>query len=506
MCPLVTSDTAAPAEAIASAAADRPELDALGRQVRTGLAWKAASQITAQVTRTVMTVVLAHLLAPSAFGLAGMVLLFIGLIQLLADVGFSASLVQLPTLTEEDRSTAFWMGLGIAVALFAISIAVAPAVAAFYHAPRLRWMFVAVATGFITTALSTTQASLLWRRMDFRALEIRAMLSTIVAAGVGIGAAAAGLGTWSLILQANALAVTSMVAVWFLSPWTPHLVFSRRSLGRIAGFSSNVLVARFLDYGDRNADNLLVGRFLGSTALGIYSIGYSVIIIPFSRLADPIRNLITPALAALQHDLAAMRTLWLRGVRAVASIVFPVMAGVIIVCPDFVTVVLGHRWKPATTIIEILAWVGLIQSISFLAGAVYQSCNRSGLLLRVNAVVFALDLGSFIVGLHWGVRGVAAAYALTNTVIVTPLRLVVVSRLLGYRVRSLASELRGIVEATVLMAASTLVVREVLQIHGVGAFGRLPICVVVGAVVYALACRWREPRFFSELKRLRPST
>lgn len=501
----MTSDTTAPAEANASAV-DRPELGALGHRVRTGLAWKAASQVTAQISRTVMTVVLAHLLAPSAFGLAGMVLLFIGLIQLLADVGFSASLVQLPTLSEEDRSTAFWMGLGIAVVLFGISFAVAPAVADFYQAPRLRWMFVAVATGFITTALSTTQASLLWRRMDFRALEIRAMLATVAAAAVGIGAAAAGLGAWSLILQANAVAVTSMVAVWLLSPWTPHLVFSRQSLGRIAGFSSNVLVARFLDYGDRNADNLLVGRFLGSTALGIYSIGYSVIIIPFTRLADPIRSLIIPAMAALQRDLAAMRALWLRGVRAVASIVFPVMTGVIVVCPDFVAVVLGHRWKPATSIIEILAWVGLIQSVSFLTGAVYQSCNRSGLLLQVNAIAFALDLGAFIVGLHWGVRGVAAAYALMNTVVVTPLRLVVVNRLLGYRLRSLASELRGIVEATVLMAASTFVVRELLDMHGVGAAGRLPICVVVGAVVYGLACHWREPRVLSELKSLRPST
>src|SRR5207244_5767153 len=121
-------------------------------------------------------------------------------------------------------------------------------VAAFYHAPRLRWMFIAVATGFLTTALSTTQASLLWRRMEFRALEIRAMLATVVAAGVGIGAAAAGLGTWSLILQANALSVTSMLAIWFLSPWTPNLAFSTASLKKMAGFSGNVLLSRFLDY------------------------------------------------------------------------------------------------------------------------------------------------------------------------------------------------------------------------------------------------------------------
>jgi len=161
--PLVIPGTGAQAESPLPSTPDRPALSALGPRLRSGLVWKGASQITGLVARTATTIILARLLAPSAFGLAGMVLLFSGLIQLLADVGFSASLVQLPRLSEKDRSTAFWMGLGLATVLFGASVAVAPAVAAFYHEPRLRWMFVAVASGFITTALSTTQASLLLR-------------------------------------------------------------------------------------------------------------------------------------------------------------------------------------------------------------------------------------------------------------------------------------------------------------------------------------------------------
>lgn len=451
-----------------------------------------------------MTVVLAHLLAPSQFGLAGMVLLFTGVIQLLADVGFSASLVQLPTLSEEDLSTAFWAGLAIAVVLLAGAFALAPEVAAFYHAPRLRWMFVVVAGGFLTTALSTTQASLLWRRMDFRALELRGILATLVSAGVGIGAAVAGLGTWSLILQANALSVTSMVAIWFLSPWRPKFVFARRSLRRMAGFSGNVLFSRFLDYGDRNADNLLVGRFLGAGALGIYSIGYSIILVPFGRLVDPIRNLMIPAMAALQTDVAGMRALWLRGLRSIASILFPAMAGVIVVCPDFVHVILGQRWAPATRVIQILAWVALIQCVSFLSVAVYQSRDRSGLLLRLSALAFCFDIASFIVGLHWGVRGVASAYAITNTFVIVPINLVMVTRMLACPLKELIAELRGVIEAMLVMAASALVLRQFLVHAGLGPGARLAICVVAGLGVYLLVCRWREPRILSELRSLSP--
>src|SRR5579862_4671117 len=496
------SHTQPPTRDSSGSLTDRPELSALSGRLRTGIAWKAASQLTGQVARTVMTVILAHLLSPSDFGLAGMVLLFTGAIQLLADVGFSASLVQLPTLTEEDCSTAFWTGLGIAIALFGVAVVVAPSVAGFYHEPRLRWMFVAVAAGFLTTALSTTQASLLWRRMEFRALELRGIFATLVSAGVGIGAAVAGLGTWSLILQASALSVTSMVAIWILSPWHPRLVFETASLRRMASFSSNVLFSRFLDYGDRNADNLLVGRFLGATALGIYSIGYSVILIPFGRLVDPIRNVMIPALAALQEDVAGMRLMWLRGLRSVASIVFPALAGVIVVCPDFVSVVLGHRWAPATRVIQILAWVALIQCVSFLSVAVYTSRNRSGLLLRLTALAFALDLCSFIVGLHWGVRGVASAYAITNTLVIIPLNLVMVTRLLECRSKTVALELRGVVEATLMMAALVFAGRSLLELEGIGPAPRLAISVAIGIAVYALVCRWREPRTFDF--RLRP--
>lgn len=479
---------------------DRPNPADLGGHVRRGLAWKAASQVTAQIVRTGMTIVLAHLLAPSDFGLAGLVLVFSGLIQLFADVGFSASLVQFPALREEDRSTAFWTGLGVATLLFGIAVIAAPSVASFYDVPRLRWMFVATASCLLTTALSTVQASLLWRRMEFRALEIRGILATLVSAGVAISAALAGLGAWSLILQANAAAVTSMVAIWMLSPWRPRFMFSVKSLRRMAGYNANVFFARFLDYGDRNVDNLLVGRFLGAGALGIYSIGYSVIVIPFERLVDPVRNVMTPAMASLQGDIDGMRALWLRGVRAMASIIFPAMAGIIVVCPEFVSVVLGDRWSPAARVIQILAWVALIQSVAFLSASVYQSCYRSGLLLRLCAIGFVLDFCAFAVGLHWGVVGVAASYALVNTLILVPLSLMMIMRLLKCAPTALAASLRGVIEATTAMAVCAAGLNWLLAAQGVNATVRLVLVIVAGFVSYILACRWRAPRVFDELR------
>ncbi len=478
----------------------RPAPNALGAQVRRGLAWKAASQATVQLSRTVMTVILARLLVPRDFGIAGMVLVFSGLITLLTDVGFSGSLIQEKTLSEEDRSTAFWTALFTGALLFGISVAIAPLIADFYGVPRVKWLFIAACSGFLTGGLATTQAALLWRSMDFKALEIRAILATIVSSAVGITAAFEGLGAWSLILQAVAMSATTTVAIWVMSPWRPSFRFSFTSLRRMGRFSSNVFFSRLVTYGDRNLDNLLVGRFIGPAALGIYSIGYSVIVIPFERLVWPIHNVFIPAFASLQNDLPKLRELWLRGIRLIATLMMPTMAGAIVATPDLVKVVLGTRWLPAIAIIQMLAWVALIQSLCTLNEGLYQSRNRSGLLLQVSVIAFAADATAFVVGLHWGIRGVAAAYAISNTVLVVPMGVVLSTRLLEVRITGLFRELRGVIEATVTMVAALIPLRMFLVDEHVPAAARLGATILAGALVYLLVCAWRDRRVFAELK------
>jgi O-antigen/teichoic acid export membrane protein len=446
-----------------------------------------------------MMVILAHLLAPSDFGLAGLVLVFTVLFQMLADVGFTASLVQFEGLSEGDRSTAFWTGLGVAVVCFGVAVLVAPYVADFYHEPRVRWMFVAVASGLVLGALSNTQAALLTRRMDFRRIEIRGMMATVVSAAVGITAAALHAGAWSLIAAAVAGTAASTIAIWIVSPWKPHLVFSFRSLRRMASFSTGIFFTRFTYYADQNTDNLLVGKFLGTAALGIYTIGYSVILVPFERIVEPVASVIIPAFATLQNDLEGTRKLWLRGQRLIAAVMFPAVAGVIIVAPDFVPAVLGSRWAPAVIIIQILAWVALIQSPSVLNAGLYRSRYRVDLLIRLGFLAAALDIAAFAIGLHWGVRGVATGYALTNTLVITPVGLFFACRIIGVSFRQLTTEIRGVAEATVVMSLLLVGLRRILEVEHVGTGLRLTILIAVGAAIYLLMCRWRERELFSEL-------
>ena len=173
---------------------DGPQTASLGSRIRSGIAWKAASQITLQLTRIVVALVLARLLTPHDWGLAAMVLVFSGFVVVFTDNALGTALIQRRELRDGDRSTVFWFSAGVGVLLALVGIALAGPLASFYGESDVRWLFVALSCGFVVSALGTTQMALLVREMQFGRLELRQIAATLTGATVGIGLAVAGQG------------------------------------------------------------------------------------------------------------------------------------------------------------------------------------------------------------------------------------------------------------------------------------------------------------------------
>lgn len=466
-----------------------------------GVGWKVVSQIVLQLSRIAVAVVIARLLSPRDFGLAGMALIFSSLVLVFSDLALGAALVQRPTLTERDRSTTFWIGVAAGLFFTGIGIAASGPLADFYGEPEVRPLFAALSLSFLVTSLGTTQTALLTREMNFRTLELRIMTGTIAGAAVGIALAVKGEGPWAIIAQQLTIAVVSTTILWAASPWRPRLVFSVASLRELAGFGGNVLGHRLLYYLHRNVDNLLVGRFIGPAALGAYSIAYNVMLVPFSRIAGPLQEVLFPAFARMQDDPDRIVRVWTRVTRLVASFSVPSLLGIIIVAPEFVHTVLGERWSEVVPLLRILAWVGLLQSLQTLNGDILQALDRTSLLLRYTIVFFLVHLTAFVIGLHWGVVGVAAGYAISST-IVEPLYAWVTCRTLGIPLRAFAGPLAGVFQAAALMSGFVLVLQRLLVHEGVPSGARLGLLVLAGAVAFAGTCAWRAPEITSDLRAL----
>lgn len=469
------------------------------RKVLGGLAWTGGSQVVMQVVRLLTAVALARLLAPDDYGLAALALVFASLVLVFSDLALGAAIIQRKELTEDDRATAFWMSIGAGVVFTALGVGLSAPIAALFGQPEVASLCAVLSFSFLITSLATTHEALLLRDMQFGRLEQRLMLATLVGAVAGIVVGLETRDAWAIIAQQLAQAAASTVLLWALSPWRPSLRFSWASLRSLGGFSSYLVGHRLLYYFHRNADNILIGRFLGAAALGAYSIAYNIMLVPFTRIAGPVQKVLGPAFARMQDEPDRVGDAWVRVVRLVGALSVPSLLGLMVVAPEFVAVVLGDKWSAAVPLIQILAWVGIVQSLQSISTDVLQARGRADTIFRFSVLFTGAHTLGFVVGLEWGVVGVAAAYAISST-LVEPVYTVLTARSIGMSPWRIVRALRGVFEASFAMGGCVLLARVALIELGLPAGLRLVLCAALGAAVFVAASVWRAPEAWADLR------
>jgi O-antigen/teichoic acid export membrane protein len=471
----------------------------LRARVMRGLAWVAASQVVFHITRAIAAILIARLLTPDEYGLAALAIVFASLVMIFSDLALGAALIQRPSLSEHDKNTAFWVTVGSGVAFTALGIGLAGPIAGLYGQPEAEPLLVALSGSFIITALGATQLTLMMREMDFRQTELLALAGSLVGAGCGVALAATGAGSWAIIAQFVAGAIVTTALVWLRSSWYPRFMFSKASLLDLGGFSIYMLGQRILYYLQVNGDRFLIGRFLGTTALGTYAVAYNTMLVPASKIGGPLQRVFSPAFSRIQDEPERIAATWARVGRIIAVVAVPMLGGLVVVAPDFVPVILGKQWTEAVPVIQVLAWVGIIQAIQALNYDVLMARDRTRTMFLFSLVLTACHLVAFSVGLEWGVVGVAVSYAISTT-LVEPFQTVLAARCLGVSAMVFFRALAGVFLAGFVMCAIVFAVRVSLVDAGVPQGLRLLICVAVGAIAYAGLCAWRVPEIAGEVR------
>ena len=484
MRPNLQGDTVAEVDSATQSASGSKSLRA---QISAGVGWGLLFSVVTQVSRVAVGLVLVRLLTPEDYGLAAMALVCTAFVLTLSDASLGKALVQRPTIDELDRSTVFWATLGIGVLLTGAGVAASGPLAHLFHQPKVQPLIAVLSLSFILVSLQMTQASLFQREMMFKATTVRLILSAAVGGAVGILIAVLGGGAWALIGQQLALTATSAVLLWLLSPWRPRLMFSWSRLRSLGGFGLNVMGSRLMDDVSTNADNVLIGRFLGSAALGAYSVAYNLMTLPIARLVIPIQDTLFPAYARIQDDTARVRQIWLRTTAVVTSVVAPAMVGLMVVAPDFVHVVLGSRWAAAAPVLRILAPLAVAQSLAALASTTLLARDRTKTIFRCSVVNTIVVVSAFIIGLRWGIIGVAAAFACVSIPMAGVL-VYLAANALGAPASEVVRTLRGPLEATCAMALAALGVQWFLQSQSVSIGISLFVVIAVAGAVYVPVC------------------
>lgn len=478
-----------------------PNASELSSRVVRGLGWKLVSQIATQGARIVVGITLARLLTPNEFGLAAMALVVTAFVIPFADMGLGSALVQRASIDETDRSTVFWASVGAGFSLSLLGFAVAPFIADFYGNDAVGPLVSVLCLSFAITSLGATHRSLLARAMNFKSLELRYAAGT-VAGGVGaVLVAAMGYGAWAFVAFELVLGVVSTVLLWSIVSWRPHLRFGRRNFRELSGFGFRALGGATFTNLSRNADNILIGRYLGAYPLGLYAFAYNLMLASVTKIVVPVQQVMFPALSRLQEDGKRLALSWVRANRVLATISVPLLVLVMIMAGDLVPLVFGRRWDRAVPLVQILCWAGIVECLVALNEVVLKAQGAVKTYLRFNAVAFAVNLLSFIVGLHWGVNGVATAFAVSNTalgIVYTWLVLRRTSLALG----RIVAEFRGVTLAILGMAGCSVAARWFLIARDVPTGVRLIVVAEVAVTVYVWLLRWLAREVLAEIRQV----
>jgi PST family polysaccharide transporter len=355
--------------------------------------------------------ILTRLLDPKDFGLIGMVTALTGVLNLFRDFGLSAASVQRASVTEEQKSALFWINVLVGGLLATITLGLSPVVARFYHEPRLYWVTNIMATAFLLNAAGIQHSALLQRQLRFTTLSIIDTSSWMVSTLVAIGAARAGYGYWALVAMSVSFPLISTGAAWSVSGWLPGRPRWGAGVGSLVRFGGTLTMNGLIVYLGSNFEKVLLGRYWGADAIGIYGRSYQLIRIPTDTLNGAIGEVAFSALSRLQHEPERLRRYFLKGYSLVLALTLPATFACCVLATDLIGFLLGPKWKEAATIFRLLTPTILVFAIanpvSWLLGAI----GMVGRGVKMSLVIAPLMMASYFVGLPYGPKGVAVAYS-----------------------------------------------------------------------------------------------
>jgi O-antigen/teichoic acid export membrane protein len=390
------------------------------RVIRGGFA-KVCAQAASFTLRIGSLMILARLLDPKDFGLVGMVTAFTGVLNLFRDFGLSAATVQRVDVTDEQISTLFWINILVGVILAFSLAALAPVVVSFYHEPHLLWVTIALASAFLFNAAGVQHSALLQRQMRFTALAIIDIISLVVSTITGISMATGGFGYWALVAAAVSLPLITSICLWLTTGWLPgrpRLRVGLRPFVRFGGTLTLITIIMYLAY---NLDKVMVGRFWGAVAVGIYGRAYQLINIPTENLNSAVGEVAFAALSRVQKDPMRLRDYFLKGYSLVLALTIPITMAVALFARDLIFVLLGPKWSDAAEIFRLLAPTILIFALINPIGWLIFSLGMVGRSLKASLVFAPLVIAGYAIGLPHGPKGVAFGYSAVMTLWAVPL-------------------------------------------------------------------------------------
>jgi O-antigen/teichoic acid export membrane protein len=470
------------------------------KAIRGGIA-NTVGRVAGILLRIVSIVTLGRLLSPRDYGLFGMATTVTSVLTMLSGFGLLQAAIQHETMTEGQASTLFWVNVLMGGLLTAVTFAIAPIVSAFYHEPRLLLISNIVALGFLVTGVGVQHNALLQRQMRFGARALIDIFAMLFATCLAVGLALKGAGYWALVSTAVSLPLATTIGAWLATGWIPEQPRRGTGIRSMLRFGSTMTLNGLVAYVEDNFGKVLLGRYWGAEAIGIYDRAYRLIMFPTENINGPVGEVAFAALSRARNNPEQLRAYFIKTYSLVVSVTVPITIFSALFAGEIIHLALGSQWAGATEIFRLLAPTILVCAIANPLGWLMSALGMVQRGLNIGLVSAPIMIGGAIIGMPFGARGIAIGYSAAMVLKIIPLAIWAVHGT-AVRLRDIFSALRSpllsSLVAVAFVAVAHLVYSPMLSV---------PLCLVVDVAVFGtayLATTWLvtdQRSFYVELLR-----
>jgi len=451
----------------------------MDRSLLDSVTWNTASDWSSQILTWAAFLLVLRLVGPANFGIVGMTVVLMPLAYT-ATFGIGRAVVNLD-LSKDQIAQLNTLGLLFGLGSFAVAAALAEPIALFFKTPPLALVIIVNSGGFIAIGASAVANTTLMKKFRFRILVIVNAVVSVFGAAFQLFLAWRGWGYWTLVLGGLAMSILRAAIVISLEP-QPYAIPHWISVKRPLVFSGHFLVGQFMSDIYESLDNFTVAKALGSAALGLYGIAWTVAHVPVEKVTSMVTTVVVPYFVAIKDNLGEVRRYLRNLTQGIAVLTFPACVGLALVARELVLLMLGRKWEGAIEPLRILSIYAGFRSIVALLPKLLVSFGDARFVMW-NSLATLLVLGpDFFVGSHWGIAGVAWAWVVAYPWVVLFLYKEVFDKI-EMGVSEYIGSVRPALEGTLAMA---------LAVGGVGyaipdnksVISRLILKVATGVLVY----------------------
>ena len=378
-----------------------------GREISSNLLWNLLERWGAQGVTFVVSIILARILEPSAYGVVAMASVFTAILGVFIDSGLGSALVQKKDADDYDFSTVFFFNIAMCVFLYSVVFLSAPFIAKYYGMSDLTEVIRVSSLGLIISGFKNIFVSKIQKDLQYKKFFYATLGGTIGAAVIGISMAFMGYGVWALVMQGLFNSAVDTIVLWITVGWRPKVYFSWKRLKVLFPFGIRILMTYLVDAIYNKLRDLIIGKKYSPKDLAYYnkSSGWPNLI--FANIGGAVDSVMFPVMSRVQEDKIQVRNIMSQIIRTNTYVVFPVLSGLALCSEPAVDLILTEKWLPMVEYMRIFCFSFACDSIINTQMNMIRSIGRSDLFLKINVIKKSIGLFALFATMNISVRMIA---------------------------------------------------------------------------------------------------